>query len=93
MCCVRVQWRSQFPLEDGDRRVGVSAARQLHILAVQVPVSIEALDLHVRFICKEATLKSAQADTKINLNTVKSFTLIVNWLILIILLSTVFFEI
>lgn len=57
--CFGLQQHSQLPLVDGDGRVGVGAARQLHILAVQVPVSIEALDLHVRFICKKSALKSA----------------------------------
>lgn len=61
--CFGVQGHSQLPLVDGDGRVSVGAARQLHILAVQVPVSIEALDLHVRFICKEPRLKSASAHT------------------------------
>lgn len=46
---------SQFPLVDGDRGVSISPAGQLNILTVQVPVSIKALDLHLRFICKEGT--------------------------------------
>lgn len=42
---------SQFPLVDGDRRVGIRPTGQLHVLTVQVPVGVEALDLHLGFIC------------------------------------------
>lgn len=66
-CFVQVQWHSQLPLVDGDRRVSVSPARQLHVLAVQVPVSIKALNLHIGFICKNATRNSAQTYTKSSL--------------------------
>jgi len=69
---VRVQSDSQFPLVDGDRGVGISLTGQLNIQTVQVPVSIKALDLHLRFVCKRDTLESIHRLTTSYKNTAVS---------------------
>lgn len=42
----------QLPLVAGGRRVGVRFARQLHVLAVQEPVAVKALNGDLRLICE-----------------------------------------
>lgn len=45
------EYNSQFPLVDGDSRVGVCVAGQLHVLSIQIPVPIKTINLHLWFIC------------------------------------------
>lgn len=54
---------SQFPLVDGDGRVGICVASELHVLTIQVPVAVKALDFYLRLICIKAK-KHLQAEAQ-----------------------------
>lgn len=56
---VTKEYNSQFPLVDGDSRVGVCVAGQLHILSIQIPVPVKPLNLHLWFICSNQKKKSS----------------------------------